>query len=162
MASINNIDILLCCTLIMMTLPLVLQPNVVASFQGAVSCCAGGWVALTAFVFLFQVLAKLFLMIALLLAVPFGTLVYLATYGDFATGKAAVILSLLMTLKIILAVALVTAHDHYFLNKKLLLLVGTSMAVMVLISFLHGVVPGILVSISDAVGAIIVSALMRF
>ena len=53
------------------------------------------------------------LLISLLLAVPFGTIVYLAIYGFFNRGGASATLSLLMLLKIVFAVCLVVAEQRF-------------------------------------------------
>jgi len=92
----------------------------------------------------------------LFFAFPFGTAAYLAIWGSFPKGAAAAILSLLMLLKIIAAICLPLAHQRFLVAKGLILMVLTSFVAMIIVSFLHGIVPGPLVSITDALAAIVV------
>lgn len=114
-------------------------------------------VLLAAIAFIFVVFALLMLMITLLLAIPFGTLIYLALYGDFPKGEAEATLGILMTLKLFYAGFLVAAHQRFLQNKGLVLLFFTSLLCNVIINFLLGFPPGFLVSITDAIGAIVVA-----
>jgi hypothetical protein len=97
----------------------------------------------------------LILMVTLLLAVPFGTLAYLAIYGFFNRGGAAAVLGLLMVLKVGVGASLIAAQQRFLQNKGLVLLVLSTLLCSAIVSLLHGIVPGILVSITDAIGAII-------
>jgi hypothetical protein len=124
--------------------------------QGIATLIFSILVILAAVVVIFFALGQLMLMIALLLAFPFGPLVYLALFGFFDRTTAAAVLSLLMLLKLAFAVCLVIAHQRFLQNIGLVLLVVTSLVVDIVVSFLHGLVPRLLVSITDAVGAIIV------
>jgi VanZ family protein len=99
------------------------------------------------------------LMVTLLLAVPFGTLIYLIGYGSFDRGLATAVLSVIMTLKLGFAVCLILAHQGFVKMKGLVLIILTSIAAGIVVSFLHGVVPGILVSITDAIAGIVVGIL---
>lgn len=108
---------------------------------------------------IFSWLGELILMVTLLLSIPFGTAVYFATYADFPRGSAAVTLSFLMTLQLAFAVCLVLAQQRFLQMKSLVLIVLTALLGTVIISLLHGLVPGFLVSITDAVGAIVVGIL---
>ena len=99
------------------------------------------------------------LMVTLLMAIPFGTLVYLARYADFDTTKAAAILGTLMFLKVVLVIALVIAHERFLLNCGFIVLMATSFIAMIIVTFLHNFPPGFLVSITDGIAAIIVSIL---
>jgi hypothetical protein len=101
----------------------------------------------------------LMLMVGLLLAIPFGTIAYFAIWANFDTSGAAAALSILMTLKIIFAVCLVLAEQRFLQNKGLVLIIVTSMVSNIIIAFLHGLVPGFLVSITDDIAAIIVCVL---
>jgi hypothetical protein len=99
------------------------------------------------------------LMVSLLLAVPFGTLAYLATFGFFNRGGASVALGLLLTLKLAFAICLALAQQRFLQNRGLVLLILTSLLGNVVISFLHGFVPVFLVSITDGIAAIVVALL---
>src|SRR5262249_55675388 len=101
-------------------------------------------------------LALLLLMFGLFVATPFGTLAYLAIWGFFDRGGAAVALSLILGLKVAFAVLLVLAQPRFLQNKGLVLLIATSLVANVAIAFLHGLVPLVMVSITDALAAVLV------
>ncbi|MFD0578813.1 hypothetical protein [Dactylosporangium darangshiense] len=65
------------------------------------------------------------------------------------------ILSLIMFLKFVFAGALTAAQQRFLQNKGLVLLTLTSLLVTIVVSFLHGIVPGVLVSITDAIAGIV-------
>lgn len=100
-------------------------------------------------------IALLNVMIALLLAVPFGTIVYMALYGFFDTDASRMILGMIMTIKIAGVVMIVLAAPTIFNNKGLVVLTATSVGFTFGLSFLHGFVPNPLVSIVDAIAAIV-------
>jgi hypothetical protein len=104
-------------------------------------------------------LVELLVMVTLFSASPFGTVAYLALWGFFPRGDAATLLSLLLLLKLGFAGFLVLAQQRFLQQKGLVLLVVTSLVSTVLVAFLHGLVPGVLVSILDAVAALVVAIL---
>ncbi|WP_428262860.1 hypothetical protein [Haliangium sp.] len=113
-----------------------------------------------AFILFFVALALLLLMIGLFLAIPFGTLVYLALWGFFDRGGAGITLGLLMSLHIGYGVCLALSNPRLLTNNRtLVLLTLTALLAIALTSFLHGIVPGVLVSITDVVAALIVTVL---
>ena len=127
--------------------------------QGRVQGCA---TFILSFILVFASIALiiialllLLLMIALLLAVPFGTIAYLAIYGFFDRGSASVVLTLTMVMKIIFVVCLVLAQQRFLQNRGLVLLILCSLVANIIVGFLHGFVPIPLVSITDAIGAIV-------
>jgi hypothetical protein len=150
------VDGILAYTLAMMVLALVFPENLQAKMQGIVSVILSFLLALGSLVLIFVALAKLMLMVALFFAAPFGTAVYLGIWGHFPKGAAAVILSLLMLLKICAAICLPIAHQGFLNNKGIIFMVLTSFVATIIVSFLHGIVPTPLVSITDALAAIIV------
>lgn len=99
------------------------------------------------------------LMVALLMAFPFGTLVYMGLYGRFPVGDASAALATLTSLKVGFAICLVLAHQRFLQNKFLVLLTLCSFVAALIVSFLHGLMPGFLVSITDTVAAIIVAVM---
>jgi hypothetical protein len=118
------------------------------------------FLALGSIVLIFIALGKLFLMIALFFAVPFGTAAYFAAgWGTFPRGAAAAILALLMLLKIGTSICLPIAHQRFLAAKGLILLILTSFLATIIVAFLHGLVPLPVVSITDALAAIIVGIL---
>lgn len=105
---------------------------------------------------IFAVVAKVLLMIGLFLALPFGTLAYLALWGSFRTGTASALLGLLMALKLGFGGCLVAAHQGFLKSKGLILILVSSLVANLVVSFLHAMVPSILVSITDGIAAIVV------
>ncbi len=150
------LDIILAYTILLVALPIVVPDRIQGKVQGIVTLVGSIVLLIVAFLLTLLALAALLLMVSLFLAVPFGTIAYLAAFGDFGTGRAAVLLSLLMVLKLAFCVFLVIAQQRFLQNKGLVLLVITSLVATIIVSFLHGLVPGELVSITDALAAIVV------
>jgi hypothetical protein len=153
------VDGILAYSLGLMVLALVLPENLQAKLQGIVSVILMFFLALATIVLIFVALANLLLMVGLFFAFPFGTAAYMVEWGHFPKTAAAVILSLLMLLKIGASICLPIAHQRFLNDKGLILLVLTSFLATIIVSFLHGLVPGPLVSITDALAAIIVGIL---
>jgi hypothetical protein len=153
------LDSLLLFIVVLMALPLLLPDRVHAKLQGIATLIVSFLSLLGGILLIFVALALLMLMVSLVLAAPFGTLAYLAIYGHFSTGLAQGILSLLLLFKLVGAVCLVLAQQRFLQNKGLVLLIITSLIGNLVISFLHALVPTPLVSITDAVAAIIVAIL---
>jgi hypothetical protein len=61
-----------------------------------------------------------------------------------------------MLLKFGLSICLVLAQQRFFQGKGLVLLILTSLLGTVIVNFLLGLVPGVLVSVTDAIAALIV------
>lgn len=153
------VDALLLFTLALMGASLLIPERVHGRVQGMATLVVSILALLTGLAMLFKAIALLILMVSLLTAVPFGTIAYLAVWGFFNRGGASGTLGLLMTLKVAAAVCLVIAQPRFLQNKGLVLLVLTSMLANAIVSFLHGLVPRVVVSITDAIGAIVVDVL---
>src|SRR6266699_2706406 len=91
----------------------------------------------------------------LVFAIPFGTMIYVAVFGHFDRSGASTVLSSGMLLKLFFGGFLVAAEERYLQNKGLVLLILSSLLVTIIISFLHNLVPILLVSITDAVAGIV-------
>jgi hypothetical protein len=65
-----------------------------------------------------------------------------------------------MMLKLAFAACLILAHQRFIQNKGLVLIILTSLAANIIVSFLHAIVPALLVSITDAIATIIVFVLV--
>lgn len=153
------IDGILAYSLGLMVLALVLNPNLQAKLQGIVTLILSLLLALGCIVLILVTFVKLLIMVGLFFAPPFGTIAYLAIWGDFPKTTAAVILGILLLLKIAATVCLPIAQQRFLEIKSLILLVATSFLANIIVSFLHGLVPFPLVSITDAVAGIIVGIL---
>lgn len=155
------VDGVLLFTVGLMALSLRVPAKVHALYQGAATAIFAVILLVLSIGLIVLAIAKLTLMIALLLAIPFGTIIYLVVYGFFNVGGAALVLGLLMTLKIASGACLLIAHALQKSVPKtgLVLLVLTSLVAGVIVTFLHSLVPGILASITDAIAAIVVGVI---
>lgn len=154
------LDVLLLFTIALIGAATIIPERVHGRVQGLVTLLASLLLVLIpAVVLILKAVAQLILMLALFLAIPFGTLAYLAVYGAFPREAAALVLGASMPLKLLFLGALFFAHQRFLENRGLMLLIGTSLAANFIIVILHGWVPGILVSITDAIAAIVVGVL---
>jgi len=153
------VDGILLFTVALMSASLLIGERIHGRVQGIVTLIFALLLLVAAIGLIFVAITKLALMLALLMAIPFGTIAYLAIYGFFNLGGASAILGLLLLLKLGFAVALVVAQQRFLQNKGLVLMIFTSFLAMIIISFLQGLPPLFLVSITDAIAAIIVAIL---
>jgi hypothetical protein len=153
------IDGMIAFTVGLMGVSLLVPGRVHAKYQGVATLVLSLVVAIVSFAAVFLTIALLILMIALIFAFPFGTIIYMVKWGIFNRGAASITMSLIMALKIGFVVCLVLAQQRFLQNKGLVLIILTSLLANVLISFLHGLVPVVLVSITDAIAAIVVAVL---
>ncbi len=137
--------------------PLIISDRLHGKIQGIATFLFSLSILISAIAMVFVALALIMLMITLLLSIPFGTIAYMIMYASFDTNSATITLSALMTLKIAFVIFLVLAHQRFLQNKGLILLILTSFIATIVLSFLHGMVPDFLVSITDGVGAIIIT-----
>jgi len=143
----------------MMGLALVLPQNIVGRAHGIVSLVVSLVVLLGSIVLILETLALVFVMIGLFFAAPFGTIAYLAIWGSFDRGAAAATLGSLLFLKLAFGVLLLMANPRFIETRKLVILALTSLLANVIVSLLHGFPPRVLVSITDAIAAIVVAIL---
>ena len=154
--SLAAIDTLLAMTLVVVASGAAgLSPTALARTSGCVTALVALLTLLASLAMVFVALGLLLLMVGLLLATPFGTAVYFAVFGSFARGAASVTLGFLMTLKLASAVVTVLGNQHTLKDKSLILMFATSIGLTFLLTFLHGLPPRFLVSITDAIGAIV-------
>ncbi len=151
------LDGLVLFTIILIAAPLVITDRVHGRIQGIVTFVVSLLTLLGAIAMLFIALGLLILMVTLLLSIPFGTIVYLAEYTSFDKTTAAIMLSTIMTLKVGFTLFLIFAHQRFLENKGLMLIILTSFVASIILGFLHGWFPRPIVSITDAVGAIIIA-----
>lgn len=144
---------------LLISLAMVIPERIQGKVQGCATAIVSFLGCLGAIFAIIMCLIMLIVMVTLLLAPIFGTIAYLAIYGHFDRSGAAVTLSLIMTLKLAFCVFLVLAHQRFLQNKGLVLIVLTSLLANLILGFLHNFVPLPLVSITDAIGAIVVGIL---
>ena len=153
------VDAVLLFTVALMGVGLLIGERIHARVQGVATLLFSILLILAAIGLILAALIELLLMVAMFLAVPFGTLAYLVIYGFFNRTGAIAALGLLMTLKLGFSICLALAHQRFLQNKGLVLMIITSFVGNIIISFLHGIVPGFLVSITDAIAAIVAGIL---
>ena len=149
------IDVIVLGTVALMAVGVVFSKRLHARAQGIITLIGAIILIIVALVLLVIAIAQLILMVTLLLAIPFGTIAYLILWGSFPRGEAAVVLSLIMFLKVVAIAFLIAAQQRFIQNKGLVALILTSLLGNVVAVFLHGLVPGILVSITDDIAAIV-------
>ncbi|MBP1466300.1 hypothetical protein EYB53_011340 [Candidatus Chloroploca sp. M-50] len=149
------IDSIVLFTVGLMGISLVVPERVHGRIQGIATLIFALLLLLLSITLLFAALGMVLFMVSLFLAVPFGTITYLVKYGFFDRGGAGIVLSFLLMLKLGFAVCLVVAHQRFLQNSGLMLLVLTSFLAHVLVSLLHGLVPLVLVSITDGIAAML-------
>jgi hypothetical protein len=142
-------------TVALMGLGLLAPDRLHARLQGVITLIASIVLVIAAIALAIVAVLLLITMVTLFFAIPFGTIAYLIIWGSFPRGDAAVLLSLIMFLKLVFVVMLVLAQPRFLQNKGLVALIITSLLCNVVLAFLHGLVPVVLVSIVDDVGAII-------
>ncbi|MGV9213624.1 hypothetical protein ACTFTM_17360 [Micromonospora sp. RB23] len=136
-------------------LSLVVPERVQGRIQGVATLIFSILLILGSLVLLIIAFVELMIMVSLFLAVPFGTLAYLALWGFFPVGDAAVLLGLALLLKLVWAGLLVLAQPRFLQNKGLVLIIITTLLCTVVLEFLHRLVPVIVVSILDDIGALV-------
>jgi hypothetical protein len=151
------IDGLLLYNLVWMLLSVILPRSVTGRAQGCITLMLSFFAFLGTLALIFITFALLMLMLSLLVAVPFGTIAYLAAWGHFARGAAAATLLFVMIFKIAFLVLAVIAHQRFLQNKGLLVLTGVSLGLTWVTGFVHAFLPIFLVSIGDAVVALVIS-----
>ncbi len=149
------VDGLLLFTAALVGASLVFPERVTSKLQGVVTLIVTIVVIILGIVLFVLALVKLLFMIGLFVSVPFGTLAYFVLFGFFDKGGAQAALSVLLLLKLVFCVCLLLAQQRFLQNKGLVLLVLTSLLANLVVGFLHGIVPGVLVSITDAIAALI-------
>ena len=156
-AYLALVDGIVLYTVLLIVASLVIPERIHGRLQGVVTLVLSIFLIIGAFILAIIAFVELLVMVSLLLATPFGTIAYLAIWGFFPRSDAAALLALLMFLKLGFSALLVLAHQRFLQQKGLIALVLTSLVCNVLVAFLHGVVPRIIVSITDSIAAIIIA-----
>lgn len=146
---------LLLLIVLLMALPLLIGNRVGALVNGVVSLIGGLAAVIAGIGMIIVALTSLVLMVTLFLAVPFGTLAYLAVFGFFDVFTSAAVLGLVMFLQLAAIVFVMIAQPKFLGNKRLVFFLLLAVLLTFLTMLLHSIVPIILVSITDAIAAII-------
>jgi hypothetical protein len=156
-AYLAFVDILLLLMMGFIGLSVVVSNRITGRLQGIVTLVVSFLVLIAAFIALIIAFIELLVMVSLFFAAPFGTIAYLAIWGFFPRADAAVLLSLILLLKIGFAIFLLLAQQQFLKLKLLIAMILTTLLLTVVVSFLHGFVPRILVSITDDIAAIVIA-----
>ena len=156
---LSFLDALLFYVTLLIGLALIFPERIQARVQGCATLIVSFFGCLGIIAAILSALTMLLLMVTLLLSPIFGTIAYFAIYADFDRGSANATLSLIMALKIAFVVFLILAQQRFLQGKTLVLLILTSLLANLIVGFLLNLVPGILVSITDVIGAIVVAVL---
>lgn len=114
-------------------------------------------VAGAALCLLLGAITELMIMLGLLLSGPFGPLAYLAMYGRFPRPDASAVLALVLLLKIGVCGLLLAAQPRFLSdNLRLVVTLAVSLACTWVVVYLHGSILRPLVSVTDAIGGIVV------
>lgn len=140
-----------------MAISLIVPRGITGRAQGIVTLIIAFFAMLGAIVAAIAAFALLMLMVALLLAIPFGTIAYLAAWGHFATKAAAATLGIAMLLKLLFCLFLVLAQQRFLQNKGLVILTALSLGLTWVTGFVQAFLPGFLVSIGDALVALVIA-----
>ena len=157
--SLALVDVLYLLTVGLMALSLVVGQRLHARAQGIIGLIVAVLVIFAALRQLLGAVVELMIRVTLLLAAPFGTLAYMVLYAFFDRSGAAAVLGLSWFLKIGAVVCLFLAQPRYMRQKGLVLMIATSFVAALVVSFLHGLPPMFLVSITDPIAAIVCAVL---
>jgi hypothetical protein len=136
---------------------LIIDRSAVAKVRGPAFAIVAILMILSAITILVKALVSLIVMIALLLSIPFGTIIYMILYAGFDTSAASLALHALFALKVACFVCIIAASGYFIANIGLVFLFGTSVILQLVINFLYSFPPRFLLAIADRIGAILVS-----
>ncbi|GAA1974900.1 hypothetical protein [Microbacterium pumilum] len=141
----------------LMALPLLIGNRMIPLIGGIVSVLGGLVAVIAGIIMAIIAFVALLVMVSLFLAVPFGTLAYLAIFGFFDIWASAALLGLIMFLQLAAIVFLIVAQQSILGNKRLVFWLLLTVLLTFVVMILHSIVPIILVSITDALGALIIA-----
>ncbi len=156
-SSLLSVDILLFVTILLLSLPLIMSADALCRVQGIIYLITGIIMIVLSYITILKAIVSLVLMISLLMAIPFGTIIYMILFAFFDTSKAALIIHTLFSLKMACAICLIIASEFFIANIGLILIIATSFVTMIIVNVLHSFPPTFLVAITDSIAAIIVS-----
>jgi hypothetical protein len=151
------IDVIAFYTAALMGASLLVPEKIQGRVQGVLTLVGSIVLIIVALVLLVIAFVEMTIMVSLFVAAPFGLIAYLVIWGFFPRGEAATVLALLMFLKLVFGGFLILAQPRFLQNKGLVALVVTSLVATIVVAFLHGLVPIILVSILDDLAAVIIA-----
>ncbi|WP_208348312.1 hypothetical protein [Pseudaestuariivita rosea] len=158
-SSIALIDGLLLWTMLMLVTSGVISQGVHNKLRAIATPIVTLIFLIISLIVLILAIVKLMLMLSLLLAVPFGTIVYMIIFASFNTGAVTIAVGLITLLRAVAFVLLLVSSWRYLKNKTLVFIVITGFLIGLLMGIVFALLPGMLHSIGDAVLAIIIAIL---
>jgi len=150
-------DVLCLLTLALMSLSQVL-PAIAGRITGVASLIVSVGLVIAAIGTALACFVEVQIMLALFLAVPFGTLVYIGKYGFFDVSGSAGLIEAILGLKLLFAILMLIAQPTLLIrNKSFAVLILVSIGLTLVTDFLHSFPPMLLVSITDRIGSIVIA-----
>ncbi len=146
---------LLLCVLVLMVLATLIGHRATSIVNVVVNIVGGLVGIVVGFIAAIVAFTMLLMLVALFLAAPFGTLAYLAAFGFFDVDASSAALVAILVFLIVGAVFLVVAQQRVLTSKRLMFFVFLVLGLTLVTLILHTIVPGFLVSITDALAALI-------
>lgn len=146
---------LLLCVLVLMVLATLIGHRATSIVNVVVNILGGLVGIIVGFISAIMAFTTLLMLVTLFLAAPFGTLAYLAAFGFFDVDASSTALIAILVFLIVGALFLVVAQQRVLTNKRLMFFVFLVLGLTLITLILHTIVPGILVSITDALAALI-------
>lgn len=154
-AYLALIDGYLLFSVVMLGLSFILSQRAYGRLQGIVTLIVSlCWIILS-FIMALVAFVLLLVMFGLFVAVPFGTIAYLAVWGFFPTSGAAAVLGLLLLLKLVFLGLLAASQQKFLKAVALMIHIGVSFGLQLVLGIVHGWLPGIVVSIGDQLLALV-------
>jgi len=156
--AVGMFDCMFFFIIVLIALSMILPERIHGRLQGLATLIVSFCMLLASFAYILSSLGILVLLLALISSPPFGWIIYLAAFRLDGSGAAAH-LALTMLLKLVFAGLLLLSQQRYLQNKGLVLLIFLSMLCNLIVNFLHGFLPAILLAVTDTVAAIVVAIL---
>lgn len=142
-------------SMVMLALSFCLSQRLYGRLQGVVTLVVSLLWIIGAVVAALAAFGLLMEMFGLLVSSPFGTIVYLASWGFFPVTRAATVLGLLLILKLAFLVLLVFAQQRFLKAIVLMVHIATSFVLQLVLGIVHGWLPFIVVSLGDQLMALL-------
>jgi hypothetical protein len=153
--AVGMFDCMFFFVVLLIGLSMILPERIHGRIQGIATLIVSICMLIASFVYILAALGILVLLLALISSPPFGWIIYLAAFHLDGSGATAH-LALTMFLKIVFSVLLLLSQQRYLQNTQLVVLILLSMVCNVIVNFLHGFLPGVLLPVTDTVAAIVV------
>lgn len=149
------IDGYLLFSVIMLGLSFILSQRAYGRMQGIVTLIVSFCWLVLSFIMALVAFVLLMVMFGLFVAVPFGTIAYLAVWGFFPVSQSAAVLGLLLFLKLVFVALLVLAQQKFLKAVALMIHIAVSFVLQLVLGIVHGWLPGIVVSLGDQLLALV-------